>query len=410
MKKKPIFSSAKLAGSCLTALFLAYIFYVGIYNLPKFLGTTGQFLGRSISLGQYIQQTDDAYESLMTTDDGNPLPVNLSSYANLHSAIAHLLGQPELNERVLLKNGHLAQWNETPADQDLLQVAADNAAALYQRTQTDGKDFLFLMTPAQLCSLEQLLPTGYTDCSNQDADRLLELLAQQNVPFLDLRRTMHDRGLSHEELFFRTDHHWTPEAGFWAYGEILQELSNRGYIGPVEEFYTDRENFEFTPYEDCFLGSSGKRTGIYFAGLDDFTVIRPKFDTHITVTYPTLDQTYSGTYFEAVNHPYTEAEMTKPNYFIMNHYGMYGRSDTAPVLRTNEAAPLDKKVLLLGDSFTNVPGSFLSLYAQRSLEADLRYYDGTFAELYEAFDPDLVLLMINPTGCTDTNATESYFP
>ena len=57
------------------------------------------------------------------------------------------------------------------------------------------------MTPCQIPENENLLPIGYVDYSNQNADDLLKILENNNIPILDLRKEMIKDGISYTDAF-----------------------------------------------------------------------------------------------------------------------------------------------------------------------------------------------------------------
>jgi hypothetical protein len=95
--------------------------------------------------------------------------------------------------------------------------------------------------------------------------------------------------------------HWKPESGFWATGLICEELSSR-YGFEYNEYYTDINNYNLKVYEDWFLGTEGKKVGRYFTarGVDDITLITPKFETSMVEKQPMKNQTRSGSFEETV--------------------------------------------------------------------------------------------------------------
>ena len=234
----------------------------------------------------------------------------------------------------------------------------------------------------------------YTDNTNATADAFLYLLEQSGVPYLDLREEMQKEGMSVTQAYYTTDHHWKPETGFWAYGKILDKLARMGAIDAIDPFYADSENYTFDTYENTFLGSSGKRTGIYYAGLDDSTFIRPNFDTDISIRIPTRNLECRGPYEDVGYKTNVVPNYQDPDFFQENHYGLYGWSDNAITHWRNEQAPQQGKFLLIGDSFGNIPFSLLSIYCSSCDEIDMRHYDDDFAAHYEAYAPDTVIVEI----------------
>ncbi len=393
----------------ISLLFLLFVFYVGLNPLPQTIVSTLSLVGDSRSLQQYIRETDDQYKTMLSFEKDAPILQNKGTYINLNGFMAKILGQPMLNDCLKLTNGHLARIHPTQTSNSEIEAVSQNISTLCSYQLNQGKHFLFVLTPSQISKYENYLPTGYVDSTNDTADRLLSYLDQFGVPYLDLRESLYADGLSHADAFYITDHHWTSETGFWAYGKILEKLAFLSAVDSVDAFYVDPENYNFTTYHNVFLGSSGKRTGIYFAGVDDFSLITPKFYTDIHVDIPSTGESFQGPYEYSTNMFYPENAFSNINYFSFNPYDLYGRSDTPPAFRTNKGAPHEESFLLIGDSFGNVPFSLLSIYAQKTCELDMRIFDEDFSSLISGFNPDIVVLMVNTSICLDDNSKYPFF-
>ena len=394
----------------LAVLFLLFIGYVACEPFPQFLSNTRALITEGISPRNYIRSIDDQYSGMLSTEKEKPLLQSKGTYINLNGLMANLLGQPMMNDRVTLKNGHLASLVSWRYSQEEIENAGENISRFAQRQLSQGKQFLFVMVPSQISKYEDLLPTGYTDTTNETADILLELLTQNGVPCLDLRETMHSEGMTQADAYFTTEHHWKPQTGFWAYTKMLEALQQFDVIAPVDSFYTDSGNFEFVTYEKTFLGSSGKRTGIYYAGLDDSVFIRPKFDTEISVTIPDRGLDLTGRYEDVGYNTEVEMDYSHPDYFNENAYGLYGWGDTSLTQWRNENAPENAKVMLIGESFGNIPFSLMSLYFSSADELDMRYYSSDFAGYYASYQPDIVIMEVNVDQAVAEITTYPYFP
>lgn len=75
------------------------------------------------------------------------------------------------------------------------------------------------------------------------------------------------------------------------YGEHIDE----------DGYYSDLSNYNQITYKNIFLGSMGRKTGRYYAGADDFTLIYPAFPTNYKMTN-TIDDSleYGGRFEEAL--------------------------------------------------------------------------------------------------------------
>lgn len=398
------------ASHVLAVVFLLFIIFVGLAAFPQFMTNTAAFFQNGGSIQEYIDTIDDQYYGMLEAKAGQPVLQDKGTYINLNGLMANVLGQPIMNERLKLTNGHLSFINETPPKQEAIEAAADNIARLCQKQLENGKHFLFVLCPSQISKYEDLLPAGHTDPTNDTADTLLQLLDERDVPYLDLRESMRVDGLNHSDSFYVTDHHWLPQTGFWAYTKILDKLEQLGAISPVDTFYTQAENYEFRTYEDTFLGSSGKRTGIYYAGVDDSCFIAPKFDTDISVNIDSINISKQGRYEDVSYATWDTLTPDEVDYFNYNSYGLYGWGDRALTQWRNENAPQEGKFMLIGESFGNIPYSLMSIYMESCDELDMRHYTDDFASYFESYDPDTVILEVNVDQAVSDNTTYAYFP
>lgn len=394
----------------LAAAFLLYIGFVALYPLEPLKNDTKSLLKGEISVSAYMDRIDEMYDGMLSTEQDQPLLQNKGTYINLNGAMAKLLGQPMMNERVKLKNGHLTSVVSWRNSQEDIEYTAHNITRLSQMQQKNGGQFLFVLAPSQISKYEDLLPAGYTDTMNDTSDTLLSLLDQSGVACLDLREELHKDQISNADAFFVTDHHWRPQTGFWAYTKILSALEESGAIASVDGFYTDSSHYDFVTYPNTFLGSSGKRTGICYAGVDDSIFIQPQFDTEITLTVPDRELALTGRYEEVCYNSEDTLNPDNPDYFQFNAYGLYGWGDNGLNQWRNKNAPVDANVMLIGDSFGNIPFSLMSIYFSDCDELDMRYYSEDFQRHYQDFQPDIVILEATLDQAVAENTCYSFFP
>ena len=376
----------------LATAFLLYIGFVALYPLEPLKNDTKSLLKGEMSVSAYMDRIDELYYGMLSTEQDQPLLQNKGTYINLNGGMAKFLGQPMMNERVKLKNGHLTSVVSWRHSQEDIEYTAQNITSLARMQERTGGQFLFVLTPSQISKYEDLLPEGYTDTMNDTSDALLSLLSQNGVACLDLREVLHKDQISNADAFFVTDHHWRPQTGFWAYTKILSALEESGAIASVDGFYTDSSHYDFVTYPNTFLGSSGKRTGICYAGVDDSIFIQPQFDTEITLTIPDRELELTGRYEEVCYNTDDPLNPDDPDYFQFNAYGLYGWGDNSLNRWRNENAPDNSKVMLIGDSFGNIPFSLMSIYFSDCDELDMRYYSEDFQRHYQDFQPDIVIL------------------
>lgn len=303
---------------------------------------------------------------------------------------------------VKLTDGTLAfqDLNAAPADQE------PHAQAL-----TDLRDYLkehynvpFLYVQAPQKITPEQLPKGMENYGNQNADQLLALLAEQGVDTLDLRPGLleAEKVPGTPRFFFRTDHHWTPEAGFAGYQIISEELERRyGYTAEAQ--FTDRDQYEITTYPDWFLGSQGKRVGTLYAGLDGVDFWSPKFETNFTYTADGFFERRDGTFDQTLLFP----ERLEPkDYFAGNPYTLYSGGDYPLGRMVNNLNPDGPRILLIRESFACVVAPFLALQCGELMTMDMRYFKDDLASYIDWLQPDLVMVMYSASA----NRLSHMFP
>lgn len=404
MKKRSFtFKSTHLIAVC----FLIYIFYVGSAATIPFLKNICTASEKKYTVIEFRDMIDTQYESMLNTKRDNPLLKNKSSYIDLNGQMANYLGQQTVNGRVKLTNGHLAEYDKGYSSENITENA-NNIVRFYQEASALGKDFLFVLAPSQCYGQISLLPVGYTDKINENADAFIDLLSKNNVPYLDLREKMEEQGISYSDAFYVTDHHWTVETGFWAYGEMMKELEQRNIISELNQDLIDPNHYEFIKYENCLLGSSGIRTGRFYAGIDDFSLIVPRFETEISVVIESKNVNKSGRFENVYSNQTLDSfhiKLSNPDLFNDNPYGRIGYGNPDITNWRNENAEEDIRFLLIGDSIGNVPFALMPIYISSCDELDMRNYKSNFKEYFYSYDPDVILICVNAFGLAGSQAT-----
>jgi len=261
-------------------------------------------------------------------------------------------------------------------------------------------NLLYIQAPYKINRSDKKLPAGVYDYTNENSDKMLSKLKERGVPTFDLREEIVKDGLDYDSLFFRTDHHWTPETGLWATSAICGRLNN-DYGFKIDMSLLDKSNFSKNMYKNFFLGSVGKRVGKYYGGMDDFGLVLPKYKTDFSCSYyipGKKNLTKSGSFKDA--QVFME-ELSKKDKFLLNAYGAYSGGDYALSVCINNKIS-GKRILLLRDSYSCVISPFLSLAACKELYAvDPRLFKGSIKDYIIELRPDIVLMLYNPGALAD---------
>lgn len=192
---------------------------------------------------------------------------------------------------------------------------------------------------------------GLESYSNRKADKLIKRMRESGISTIDLRENIENENKNIYDLFYRTDHHWKTTTAFWA-TKIIAEALNE-YCGySIDLSIYDPENFSFEEKKECWLGEQGRKIGKGYIGLEDFTIIRPKFETDY-IFYKTSSQKVAGTFDEFIDDEVFDE--TKSVYDSKSWVYAYSQYNCTNNLIENG------RVLILGDSYEQFTVPFLSL-------------------------------------------------
>ncbi len=138
---------------------------------------------------------------------------------------------------------------------------------------------LFVVPPGKYVKEATKFRTGMpVNDPNGIVDELLFYMNRLGIETLDLRNFLPNEKLPYDRTFFRTDHHWTIPASFYATKALVETIEERfdENLDPTG-YYTDINNYTSVVYKNGMLGSMGRRTGASFTGLEDFEALWPDF-------------------------------------------------------------------------------------------------------------------------------------
>ena len=299
-----------------------------------------------------------------------------NDFLNLNGFMRRFLGQREMNDVIKLNNGYLARPVGYVSDEELEPGAASLANLDRYLTASDA-EFLVAVAPD---SISRYGPQ------------------ERGVEAMDFREVIHEDGIDQYTLMYKTDHHWTTRAGFYAYGKLADWIAEKTGV-KVDEKIRDIENYSVTTYEGWHLGSYGQRTGRLYAGIDDFELILPKFDTKIT------NGEVTGT-FEELFISYDALEKRD----MTSRYTYDVTLEQAWGDYTNLLADNDLKVLVIGDSFTKTVCPYLNISYKESRFVHYQRLDVLTAEYVEEYDPDVVILLYYPENMLGRDGLQFNIP
>ena len=292
----------------------------------------------------------------------------------------------EYNGVVKLRDGYLTSYVKSVD----ITANAESTIELSEFCRQRGIEFFYANLPTKICVSEDKNISGVLDFANQNADRFLAMLNASGVRNYDFRKLLHEDGMNHHEAFYVTDHHWKAETGLWAARHILRILrDDYGYDVNPDVLNPDR--FDYVIYPEWFLGSRGKKITLERTKPDDFSMIYPKFDTHLHYEIPDKEINTSGD-FSVV---YDFGQVKEKNYYHKSPYHAYSYGDRALIRSKNNVIKNRKRLLIIHDSFSDCMLPFLSLSIQNVDSIDMRHFTGSLRNYISQHKPDLIAVIYN---------------
>ena len=148
-------------------------------------------------------------------------------FIQLYGGFQRLTGRrvvedPAGNHVVKLSNGMLNFVNLGAIPTDC-SCNGEKTVAFQQTLAEQGIPSLYVVAPQKIGRDADVLPTGVHNYGNEAADTFLTALDAAGTDYLDLRPVF-EATEDYDSWFFRTDHHWKPEAGFLTLQVLAEKL------------------------------------------------------------------------------------------------------------------------------------------------------------------------------------------
>ena len=291
-------------------------------------------------------------------------------------------------EVLKLKNGYLTFKSTHFKDYSDLN---NYLLKLNKVCKTTGTDLLYVNKTSKEAIDKSLLPDNYPYVFGSNYDDLEKSLLSNDIEVLNIESIIKEKNIDKYSLFFKTDHHWTPKTGVWV-SKLISAHMNEKFSYNLNSSLFDIDNYNIDTYKNSFLGSQGKRVGVAYAGVDDFDVITPKYNTNIELKIPSENIDVIDNFETTMIH---RESITPDNLLNKDDtaYDTYMKGNHALVNINNKEINNGKKALLVLDSYGCVVAPYLS-QAFKNLDCiDLRSYTDSLEDYIIKTSPDVVIYM-----------------
>lgn len=255
-----------------------------------------------------------------------------------------------------------------------------------------GRQFVILENPNKYCQID-----GFPDFSSKLYQTFHQALEKNGLELIQSGEIMKDMGMTEKDIFFNTDFHWKPSAGIQA-DRILSEYLNKNCGYDIDTGIFAPEAYEHQILKNKFMGFLGKQVTEAYVEPEDFEIIRPKYQSDLTVFNSLNQKTITGPIDETM---FWESRLEMDSLYIGNMYEFYGNSDQAMIRIHNNLLDDGKRILLVKTSFANCMTPYLAAAVENLDIIDLRLFDGSLQKFIEETNPDTVIMIYGLSAFTD---------
>ena len=335
------------------------------FGTPEKLFRDGNFFN-----GQFMRDFET-----YTTDQF----IGRDAWVDLKARTERALGKKENNNVYFADNDTLI----TRFDQPAADRVTENLNYVNKFVENVDIPVVFSLIPTQACIWADRLPEGAPNASQTD------LMAQAQgavtgATWADVYTPLMEH--KDEDIFYRTDHHWTSLGAYYGYTGLASALG-----------YTPVPLTDYTPTVRSteFYGTVFSSSGVRWVKPDTITTYVP--DDGITVVSHTYDN--SGNPVEEQRALYVESFLS-----VKDKYSMFlGGNQSLGVVK-NANNPDGPKLLIIRDSYADSLVPFLTAHYSEIHLIDPRYYHLSVKDYVEqnGIDQALVLYSV-PNFVTDGN-------
>lgn len=322
-----------------------------------------ELTAESVSSGNYAKQYQEYFNDQFVLRD---------SWIQLKTGFDRLLGKVEENGVYIGKDGYLIEKFEKP-DQETVKNTLD-AMAVWKEKYKDITHYAMIVPTASEILEDKLPALALTADQDSSIDQAYQTLTGKGLTTIDLRDTL--RKNTNQQLFYKTDHHWTTSAAYLAFQQFAETAG----------LDTSAVTYEKMPVTDQFQGTLSAKSGCRTGMKEVIDVFIPKKNENTTqeqvssIVEYTDDQKKTGSF-------YNTDKLDQRNAYEVFFGGNHG------LLKIKTPTTENKRLLVLKDSYANCFLPFLAPYYREIVVVDPRYYYGDLSELMETESINEVLYL-----------------
>lgn len=301
-------------------------------------------------------------------------------WVGVKSAVEQLRLQQENNGIYKGKDDYLFEKFEEP---DYNKVQQYTEAVKRLANKNPEAKTTFLLAPTSVGLYPERLPWLASVYSQAEVNQTIAEDVSDHVSFIDGFDFLSPH--ASEQIFYRTDHHWTTYGAYLAYVAYAQSMGWQ----PLSQ-----NEFEIQTVSDSFLGSYHTRSQFIGVEPDSIQEYKPIKEVSTKMYIEDTGETLTSMY-----DPSFLTKKDKYSYFLGGVHSL--------ITITSQLDPQivqQEKLLVIKDSYAHSVIPFLTQHVPEIHVIDIRYYNGSISEYMAQNDIKDVLMLFNTATFVDNSA------
>lgn len=304
------------------------------------------------------------------------------NWIGIKTKLEKLMGKREFNGVYLGKEDYLLQAFPKPTAESLeMKMAAINT---FGAATPQLNKYLMLVPNAVEIYQDKLPPYLQTESQEKWLAQIKNSL-QRDIKFVDVYDTLYAQ--KNEQLYYKTDHHWTTRAAFSAYQKFIETTG--GTPRTLSDYAVEQAS-------NSFYGSLYSKSGLRDLAPDRINLFRPKNEAVCQVEY--FDEEGQSQVAKSL---YQLDQLNKKDKYAVFLGGNH------PLIKITTSTAPDKNLLVIKDSYANCLIPFLIEHYSHIFVVDLRYYGDILSDLIRENSISDVLLLYNVNTFFEDPTVES---
>ncbi len=260
-----------------------------------------------------------------------------------------------------------------------------NVSAIVKFKNSIDVPVTVMFAPSTGYVTDDVLPAVH-DKYNDDNyfEQTSKTLSANAIAFTDLRKTFKEAYADGNQLYYKTDHHWTTLGAYTAYQKLCEQLN----INPAP-----KEKFDIKSYGG-FYGTTYSTSGFWFTQPDSIQIWDNPENTDKNIKVKISEGTNTDEFGSMYFYNHLDEDDKYPVFIDGNH---------ALTEITNSNAK-GGTILLVKDSFSHSLAPFLAENYSKIILVDMRYYKMSVSQIVEQEKPEQVVFLYGIDNiATDTD-------